>query len=85
MHLWRDRIARADRRATRPATEDEITWQVIEEMAVKGAELLLPVFEREDGRKGRLSIQTNPKFYRDADADHRAGDRASPGSRRTCR
>ena len=37
-----------------------MTWQLIEEMAVKGAELLLPVFEREGGRKGRLSIQTNP-------------------------
>ena len=27
--------------------------------------LLRPVFDREGGRKGRLSIQTNPKFYRD--------------------
>ena len=35
-------------------------------MAVRGAELLLPVFEREGGRMGRLSIQTNPNFYRDA-------------------
>jgi transaldolase len=65
MHLWRDRIAGLI--AENPtATEDELTWRLIEEMAVKGAELLLPVFEREGGRKGRLSIQTNPKFYRDA-------------------
>src|SRR5690349_9954223 len=64
MHLWRDRLQ--EMIATRPAaTEDEITWQLIEEMAVKGAELLQPVFEREHGRKGRLSIQTNPKLYRD--------------------
>ena len=64
MHLWRDRLQ--EMIASAPtATEDEITWQLIEEMAVKGAELLLPVFEREHGRKGRLSIQTNPKFYRD--------------------
>jgi transaldolase len=48
-------------------TEDEVTWELIEEMAVKAAELLLPVFEREHRRKGRLSIQTNPKLYRDAD------------------
>ena len=33
---------------------------------MRGAEILLPVFEREGGRKGRLSIQTNPKYYRDA-------------------
>ena len=65
MHLWRDRIGELI--ATSPnATEDEVTWLLIEEMAVKGAELLQPVFEREGGRKGRLSIQTNPKLYRDA-------------------
>jgi transaldolase len=64
-HLWRDRLpAIAAENPT--ATEDEITWTLIEEISVKGAELLLPIFEREGGRKGRLSIQTNPKFYRDA-------------------
>jgi transaldolase len=64
MHLWRDRLHEMIEAAP-TATEDEITWQLIEEMAVKGAELLLPVFEREHRRKGRLSIQTNPKLYRD--------------------
>ncbi len=48
--------------------EEEVTWKLIEEMAVKGAELLLPVYEREQGLKGRLSIQTNPTFYRNAEA-----------------
>jgi transaldolase len=52
--------------ASPTATEDELAWQLIEEMAVKAAGLLEPVFEREGGRKGRLSIQTNPKLYRDA-------------------
>jgi transaldolase len=37
-------------------------------MAVKAAGLLAPVFEREKGRKGWLSVQTNPTFYRNADA-----------------
>jgi transaldolase len=67
MHLWRDRI-QAIIRENPTATETEITWQVIEEVAVKGADLLRPVFEREGGRKGRLSIQTNPTYYRNADA-----------------
>jgi transaldolase len=49
-------------------SEVEVAWKLVEEMAVKGAELLLPVFERENGRKGRLSMQTNPTFYRNADA-----------------
>jgi transaldolase len=63
---WRGRIAEIV--AGNPSwTEDEVTWLLIEEMAVKAAKLLLPVFEREGGRKGRLSIQTDPKLYRDAD------------------
>jgi len=41
---------------------------VIEEMSQRAAELLMPIFEREKGKNGRLSIQTNPKFYRDAAA-----------------
>jgi transaldolase len=65
MHLWRERISEIV--AENPTwTEDEVTWKLNEEMAIRGAELLLPVFEREHGKKGRLSIQTNPKFYRDA-------------------
>jgi len=67
MHLWRERIHQIIRE--NPTWhEDQIAWKVIEEVAVKGAELLLPVFEREGGKKGRLSLQTNPAFYRDADA-----------------
>src|SRR5450759_4377348 len=65
MHLWRERIGQiVDENPT--WTEDEITWRLIEEMEDRGAELLLPVFQREGGRKGRLSIQTDPRFYRDA-------------------
>src|SRR6266545_476406 len=33
-------------------SEVEITWALIEEMGVRAAALLMPVFEREDGRKG---------------------------------
>jgi transaldolase len=49
-------------------TEDEVAWNLIEEMAVKGAALLAPVFEREGRLKGRLSIQTDPRLYRNAAA-----------------
>jgi transaldolase len=49
-------------------TEVEIAWRLIEIMALKAAELLRPIFEREKGRKGRISMQTNPTFYRNAEA-----------------
>ena len=48
------------------ATEDEIAWAVIEKMAIDGAKLLEPVFEP-DNCKGRISIQTNSKYFRNAD------------------
>lgn len=66
MPLWRDRI-RALIDDNPEWTEDDVSWRLIEEMAVRAAELLLPVFERERGLKGRLSIQTDPRLYRSAD------------------
>lgn len=63
MHLWDKRIHQAI--AGNPTwSEVEITWLLIEEMALKGAGLLKPIFDQENGKKGRLSIQTNPANYR---------------------
>ncbi len=50
------------------ATEDEISWRIVEEISANAAQLLMPIFEREKGRNGRLSIQTDPRNYRNADA-----------------
>jgi transaldolase len=67
MHLWRDRIFQIV--ADNPTwTETQIGWQVYREIALKGAELLMPVFERAERRHGRLSIQTDPALYRNRDA-----------------
>src|SRR5208283_939348 len=49
-------------------TEDEIAWMVVEEMSANAARLLKPIFDREKGRNGRLSIQTDPRNYRNTDA-----------------
>jgi transaldolase len=45
-------------------SEIEVTWALIEEMGVRGAAILQPVFDAERGKKGRLSLQTNPANYR---------------------
>jgi len=45
-------------------TEVDLAWAIVEEMSVRGAALLLPAFEAHGGRQGRLSIQTNPTFFR---------------------
>ncbi|MCH8339349.1 MAG: transaldolase, partial [Chloroflexi bacterium] len=65
--LWRDRIQ--EMIAENPEwSEDQLTWKLIEEVAVRGAGLLKPVYDREKGKKGRISIQTHPAFYRNAEA-----------------
>ena len=50
------------------ATEEEIAWLLVEEMSVNGARLLKPIFDQQKGRNGRLSIQTDPKTYRNPEA-----------------
>lgn len=47
-------------------TEDELTWMLIDEVGRQRSQLLLPVFQRFKGKKGRLSIQTNAKYFCDA-------------------
>jgi transaldolase len=60
---WRPRIAGLMR--DRPtATEDELGWAAVELLSVDAAALLRPAFAAHHGRNGRLSIQTDPRFYR---------------------
>jgi transaldolase len=67
MHLWKDRLAQLTREMP-AAAEDQIAWRLVEEISAKAAELLLPQFELHRGRNGRLSVQTDPRLYRDAAA-----------------
>src|SRR6202140_3213800 len=67
MATWQDRI-RALIEERPAATEEEIGWQLVREISIKAAALLKPIFDENRGRNGRLSIQTDPRFYRDADA-----------------
>jgi transaldolase len=64
---WKSRIQALI--ATWPmATEDEIAWLVLREMTVKAAALLKPIYDAQGGKNGRLSIQTDPRLYRNAAA-----------------
>jgi transaldolase len=60
---WASRVRElaAERSA---ATEVDLAWAVVEEMSIAGARLLEPAFERFGGRQGRLSMQTNPTYWR---------------------
>jgi transaldolase len=50
------------------ATEDQLGWRVVREMSAESAALLKPIFDALQGRNGRLSMQTDPRLYRDARA-----------------
>ena len=67
MNLWKDRIrSLIEERPT--ATEEQIGWQLVREISVKAADLLRPTFNAQGGRNGRLSIQTDPRLFRDSKA-----------------
>ncbi|MCU1322255.1 MAG: transaldolase [Acidobacteriaceae bacterium] len=63
--LWNDHI-RMLAKEMPSATEDQIGWKLVENISATRATLLLPLFEKYKGKNGRLSIQTDPRFYRDA-------------------
>ena len=67
MHLWKDRIVELIQQMP-GSTEDEIAWALIEELSAKRAALLKDIFDRQRGHNGRLSIQTDPRLYRNVDA-----------------
>src|SRR5260370_6638205 len=67
MSQWKERIhTLIEERST--ATEDEIAWQLVREVSIRGAALLRPIFDAQRGRNGRLSIQTDPRLFRDTHA-----------------
>jgi transaldolase len=67
MAAWRPRIqALIEEMPT--ATEDQIGWKLVEEVSAKGAALLKPIFDAQGGRNGRLSIQTDPRLFRNTQA-----------------
>ena len=68
--VWKQDPVRWGRRAREladampGATETHLAWAIVEEMSSEGAALLMPEFERSGGKQGRLSMQTNPTFWR---------------------
>src|SRR5215831_14526582 len=65
--VWKDRI-QALIKELPTATEDEIAWQLVREVSVQSAALLRPIFDEHCGKNGRLSIQTDPRLFRDPQA-----------------
>lgn len=55
--------ARAARRVH--ASEEDLAWDLIEEVAKVGARVLAPRHRKSKGASGLLCVQVNPKLYRD--------------------
>src|SRR5271169_1064868 len=67
MSFWRGRIQELIKELP-TAIEDEIAWKLVREISIRGANLLKPIFDAQHGRNGRLSIQTDPRLFRDSQA-----------------
>jgi transaldolase len=67
INVWKARIQSLIRELP-TATEDEIAWQLVREVSVQSAALLKPIFDAHRGKNGRLSIQTDPRLFRDSEA-----------------
>ena len=65
--VWLPRIAELAEKMPE-ATESQIGWQVVRELSVEAAKLLEPIFDEQNGRNGRLCIQTDPRLARNAKA-----------------
>lgn len=64
---WAGRI-RAYLASNPTQTEDEIGWAMVKALSIEAAKLFVPAFEKYNGRNGRLSIQTDPRNWRNAQA-----------------
>ena len=67
LNVWKSRIQTLIEELP-TATEDEIAWQLVREVSVQSASLLKPIFDAHRGKNGRLSIQTDPRLFRDSQA-----------------
>jgi len=67
INTWKSRIQSLIKELP-TATEDEIAWQLVREVSVQSAALLKPIFDAHRGKNGRLSIQTDPRLFRDSQA-----------------
>lgn len=62
---WEDTIKRlVDENPT--CTEDELAWMVIKALGANASTLLLDKFKASNGQLGRISFQTNAKYYQNS-------------------
>lgn len=62
---WRE-VARALLRDHPDDSDHDVAWRLVAHAAREAAGLLYPIFERSGGRRGRLSVQTDPALHRSA-------------------
>jgi transaldolase len=67
LQVWKARISALAKEFPQ-ATEDQIAWQLVRDVSIQAAKVLEPVFREHQGKNGRLSIQTDPRLFRDPEA-----------------
>jgi len=64
MSRWKPRIKQLIEEFPH-ATEDQLGWHLVREISIESAALLRPIFDTHRGINGRLSVQTDPRLFRD--------------------
>lgn len=67
LYLWEDHIRKVIR-DNPDWNETRVSWDIFEDVTVSGANLIQKVFDREGGKCGRMSIQTDPANYMNSKA-----------------
>lgn len=66
LSIWENRIKEMIEEKP-DTTEEDIAWDLIYEIGELRSKKLLPIFEANNGQKGRLSLQVNARNYRNKD------------------
>lgn len=67
LSLWEDHILKVIH--DHPEwNETRVSWKIFEDVTVNGARLIQQVFDRDNGKNGRMSIQTDPANYLNSQA-----------------
>jgi transaldolase len=67
LETWKPRIVEIINQNP-TASEETVAWKIMEEITVNASKMLKPIYDKNNGRNGRLSIQVNGQHYKNTRA-----------------
>ena len=63
---WAKEVAKIQQRE-KTLSEIDIAWELIRQLALEAMPILRPVYDKSNGRNGRVTVQVNPKYFTNPD------------------